>query len=457
MNDMTQGVEWKKILFFAVPMLIGNVFQQLYNTIDGIIVGRFVGTEAQAAVGASFPVMFLLISFVAGVAMGATVLISQFYGAKNMQKVKQTIDTTYVFLLISTLMITCLGLLITPAMLRLLQVPAEVFSDAENYLRIMFIGMIAMIGYNSISAILRGLGESKIPMYLLIGSTFVNILLDLLLIIWFDMGVEGAAWATVIAQGVSFVFSIVYLNRNHKVFAFEVKTMRFHSDLFRRILKIGLPAGIQSMLFCLGNMTLQGFVNGFGAIAMAGYFGASRIDAFAAMPIMSLGASVSTFVGQNLGAGKEKRIKKGVVSSVVMVAIVSVITTSTLFFFRTKLMAIFSTDLQVVQVGADYLSVIAPFYIFIGISFVLTGLLRGAGDTFVHMIFSLITLWLIRIPIAWFLSPRIGITGLWWGIPIGWVAGFLLKWGYYRSGRWRRKCFIGADEVLEQFGKEETA
>lgn len=457
MNDMTQGAEWKKILFFAFPMLIGNVFQQLYNTVDGIIVGRFVGTEAQAAVGASFPVMFLLISLVAGIAMGATVLISQFYGAKEMHKVKQTIDTTYVFLFVSTLIITLVGLAITPALFRLLQVPAEVFADAESYLRIMFIGMIAMFGYNSVSAILRGLGDSKTPMYLLIGSTLVNILLDLLLIIQFDMGVEGAAWATVIAQGASFVFSIVYLNRTHKVFAFELKTMRFNAALFKRIVKIGLPAGIQNMLFSLGNMTLQGFVNGFGAIAMAGYFGASRIDAFAAMPIMSLGAAVSTFVGQNLGAGKESRIKKGIISSVLMVVIASAITTSTLFIFRARLMSIFTTDARVVQVGAEYLSVISPFYIFIGISFVLTGLLRGAGDTFVHMIFSLITLWLIRIPIAWFLSPRIGVIGLWWGIPIGWVVGFLLKWGYYKSGRWMRNYISNAGELEGQDEAEETA
>ena len=456
MNDMTQGSEWKRILLFALPMLIGSVFQQLYNTVDGIIVGRFVGMEAQAAVGAAFPVMFMLISLVAGITMGATVLISQFYGAKKMKEVKQAIDTTYIFLSGSTLVLTAIGLASTPFLLRLLQVPAEVFADANNYLRIMFFGLIAMFGYNSVSAILRGLGDSRTPMYFLIGSTLANIFLDLLLIIQFDMGVEGAAWATVIAQGLSFVFSIVYLNRTHRVFSFEVRTMRFNPVIFKKIVQIGLPTGIQQMLFSLGTMTIQSFVNGFGAIAMAGYFGASRIEAFAAMPIMSLGAAVSTFVGQNLGAGKENRIKKGISSAIVMAVITSLITTSVLFFFRDKLMAVFTTEPQVVEVGASSLFVVAPFFIFIGVSFMLTGLLRGAGDTFVPMIISLVTLWLIRVPVAWILSPRIGVIGLWWGTPIGWATGFFLTIGYYQTGRWMKVFTSHAIEVQEQDLAEKT-
>ena len=457
MNDMTQGREWKRILFFALPMLIGNIFQQLYNTVDGIIVGRFIGTEAQAAVGAAFPIMFLLISMIAGITMGATVLISQHYGAKDMNSVKRTIDTTYIFLLISTCLITITGLALTPAFLRLLQVPEEVFAGAASYLRIMFAGMLAMFGYNSISAILRGLGDSKTPMVLLIGSTLLNIALDLLFIVVFDLGIEGAAWATVTAQGVSFIFSVMYLNRTHPVFSFELKTMRFHPPIFRRILEIGLPTGIQQMLFSIGNMTLQGFVNGFGAIAMAGYFGGSRIDAFAAMPIMSLGAAISTFVGQNLGAGKASRVEKGIKAAVLMAFIASCLTSLTLYIFRNPLIAIFTEEAQVIQVGAGYLSILAPFYLFIGVQFVLTGVLRGAGDTFIPMMISLITLWLIRIPIAWLLAPRIGVTGLWWGIPVGWVVGFVMTFTYYRTGRWKRVYLEHKKEKAKPELKKQTA
>jgi len=450
MNDMTKGREWKRILFFALPMLIGNVFQQLYNTVDGIIVGRFVGMEAQAAVGAAFPIMFLLISMIAGITMGATVLISQYYGAKDLESVKKTIDTTYVFLFVSTCLITVVGLAFTPAFLRLLQVPQEVFAGAASYLRIMFAGMLAMFGYNSISAILRGLGDSKTPMLLLIGSTILNVALDLLFIVGFDLGIQGAAWATVTAQGASFIFSILYLNRTHQVFRFDPKTMRFYQPIFRRILEIGLPTGIQQMLFSIGTMTVQGFVNGFGAVAMAGYFGGSRIDAFAAMPIMSLGAAVSTFVGQNLGAGKEERVGKGIKASVIMAFLASCLTSFALYVYRDPLIGIFTEEAQVIEVGAGYLSVLAPFYLFIGVQFMLTGVLRGAGDTFVPMIISLITLWLIRIPIAWFLAPRMGVEGLWWGIPVGWIVGFVMTFAYYRTGRWKRiyyeKSKIGNDQ-----------
>jgi putative MATE family efflux protein len=457
MNDMTKGVEWKQILFFALPMLIGNIFQQLYNTVDGIIVGRFVGTEAQAAVGAAFPIMFLLVSLIAGVTMGATVLISQYYGAKDMDQVKNSIDTTYVFLFISTCVITALGLAITPRLLRLLQVPAGVFDSAARYLRIMFAGIIAMFGYNSVSAILRGLGDSKTPMYLLMGSTILNILLDLIFIIAFGMGVEGAAWATVIAQGASFIVSIAYLNRRHAVFSFDPRTMRFHGSIFRRILEIGLPTGFQQMLFSLGNMAIQGFVNGFGAIAMAGYFAGSRIDNFAAMPIMALGAAISTFSGQNLGAGKEERIHKGIVASVWMAVIASVTTSVILFVFRNPLVSIFTEDLAVLQVGADYLFVLAPFYAFIGTQFVLSGVLRGAGDTLVPMVISLVTLWLIRLPLAWFLSPKMGVAGIWWGIPVGWIIGFLLTVAYYKSGRWKKIFLIHARESEKEDGAEISA
>ena len=270
MKDLTKGNEARNILFFALPMLIGNVFQQLYNTVDGIIVGQKLGTQAQAAVGASFPIIFLLVSLLIGVTMGSTILIAQYFGAKDMEKVKITIDTAYIFLFIASTCITIFGIVFSEKLLTMLKVPSDVMPDAKIYLNIMFGGIIAMFGYNSISAVLRGLGDSKTPMIFLIISTFINIGLDLLFILVFNWGIAGAAWATVIAQGVSFIIGIYYLNRTHEVFKLNVLEMRFDKKIFALSLKIGLPTGVQQMLFSLGLMALQGIVNSFGKFRHVG-------------------------------------------------------------------------------------------------------------------------------------------------------------------------------------------
>lgn len=442
MKDLTKGNVAKNLIMFSLPMLLGNILQQLYNTIDGIILGHYNGVEAQAAIGASFPVFFLLIALIFGVTMGSTILISQYYGAKNMEKVKETIDTAYIFLFFSVLIITIVGIIFSEPLLRLLQVPENVLPEAKTYLNIMFGGVIFLFGYNSISAILRGLGDSKTPLLFLVISTVINIVLDIYFIANLGWGAAGAAAATVIAQGISFAFGIYHLNKTHEVFKLNIKNMKFNKPIFRMTLKLGLPTGIQQTAFAFGMMCLQGIVNGFGEETMAAYFAGGRVDTFASMPIMSLSAAVSTFAGQNIGAGKEDRVKEGLKVSIIIAAIMSLATTIILTGFKTQLIWIFNNNSEVIKIGSRYLTIVAPFYIVVGSYMMAIGLLRGIGDTYVPMIISLTSLWFVRYPIAKLLSPSIGSDGIWWGMPIGWCVGFILTFGYYASGRWKKKVAI---------------
>ncbi len=443
MKDLTTGNEAKLIFNFALPMLIGNVFQQLYSSVDGIIVGRFLGKGALAAVGVSFPVIFLLVSLIMGIGMGTTILIAQYFGAQEMDKVKKTIDTAYIFLLIASLVITALGLFLCGPILILLKTPVDVYPLAKQYLRIIFAGITAMFGYNSISAILRGLGDSKTPLYFLIIATLVNIVLDLLFVIVLGWGVAGAAWATVIAQGLSFLCGFYYLNRTRqRLFRFKLGEMKFDRDIFWLNVRIGLPTGIQQMLVGSGFMALLRIVNGFGTTVTAAYTAATGIDSFASMPAMNLSAALSSFVGQNLGANKPERVKKGHLAALAMSAAISLAMTLVVILFGKELIALFNTDPAVIEVGARYLLIIGSFYVVFSIFFTTNGVMRGAGDTMIPLVATVLSLWLLRVPAATFLSQRLGSDGIWWGTPVGSTFGMIFSVIYYRTGRWQRKTVI---------------
>ncbi|GAA0728605.1 MATE family efflux transporter [Clostridium malenominatum] len=440
MSDLTKGNEGKLIFYFTLPMLIGNVFQQLYNTVDSIIVGRTLGKEALGAVGVSFPIIFLLASLIMGITMGSTILIAQYYGAKDMKKLKKTIDTTYIILFVSSLIVTIVGIVFSGSILRILGTPQEMIKNAQIYLNITFIGIFGMFGYNSISAILRGLGDSKTPLYFLIISTVINIVLDLVFILVFHWGVAGAAWATIIAQACSFAFGIYYLNKNHDILKFNIKTMKFDKEIFKKSLKIGLPSGVQQMLFSLGMMGLQGMVNSYGTDTVAAYTAASKIDSFSSMPIMNFGAAISAFVGQNLGANKPERVKNGYKATLLMSTVISLGVTIIVILFRRPLLAMFNTDPEVIKVGVRYLVIIPSFYTVISFMFITSGVIRGAGDTLIPMFISILTLWFIRLPIAYILSSKIGSDGLWWGTPVAWTMGAILTFGYFLKGKWKSKA-----------------
>ncbi|TGA28129.1 MATE family efflux transporter [Clostridioides difficile] len=442
MKDLTTGHEGKSIFFFAMPMLIGSLFQQLYNTADSIIVGRFIGKEAMAAVSGANPIMFLLVAALMGVSLGFSILVSQFYGSGDLKKVTATIDTTYILLFIGSILISILGIVFGGPMLKLMNTPESVFAQSKLYLTIIFSGILFSAGYNSVSAILRGLGDSVTPLYFLIIATILNIVLDLTFIVVLRMGVEGVALATIMAQAVSFIISIIYLNKKHEVLKFKIKGIVYDNKIFKDGLRLGLPSGVQQMLFSIGNMALQFLVNSYGTSAMAAFGAGLRIENFISLPIMNLGSAVSTFVAQNIGAGENERVKKGIRESIKMTLVLAVTVIALILLFRENLIALFNTDKDVIKIGSSYLFIIGPFFLFIGTSFVLSSAMKGAGDSMFALISSIVSLWLGRLPASYMLSKFFGTDGIWMGIPFGWTLGLIVTVIYYKKGHWKTKAIV---------------
>ncbi len=442
MKDLTTGSTGKQIFNFALPMLLGNVFQQLYNVVDTIVVGKGLGENALAAVGANFPYIFVLISFVVGIAMGATVVISQFYGAKQMDNVKKTIDTLYIFMFFAAIFLTLFGRWFSGYIFEIIDLPEEISVEAVNYFNVYAFGFIFFFGFQGTSAVLRGLGDSKTPFYFLIFSTLTNIVLDVWFVFGLGWGIKSVAAATVIAQGLAFIAIEFYLNRYHSFLDFNPLKMRFDKAIFLKSMKIGLPAGFQQTFVSIGFLALYRIVNAFGTATIAAYAVAMRIDAFAALPAMNFSAALSTFTGQNIGACKMDRVKEGLKVTLKMTLIVALSVTVLEVLFAEPLLSLFTNEQEVIDVGKQYIYVVAPFYFIFTAMFVLMGLLRGAGDTLFTMFMSLISLWGIRIPVSYWLSLKLGSLGIWWGIPIAWTVGAIISFSYYFKGRWKKKAVV---------------
>lgn len=442
MKDLTTGKESKLILEFAAPMLLGTIFQQLFSVVDSIVVGNFIGKEALAAVGASFPVIFVLVSLIIGIVMGTTVVISQYFGAGDLVKVKRAIDTMYIYCFVAGVILTIVGLIVAKPLLKLLDLPADILPQASQYLRIYLSGMLIFFGYNGTSAVLRGLGDSKTPLYFLIIATIANIILVLLFVGVFKWGISGAAYATLLANALAFGLAIYWLNSRHEIIRIAIRGLHFDREIFRQSIRIGLPTGIQQTLVAIGALALLGIVNQFGTNVIAGYSVASRLDAMALVPAMSFSHALSTFVGQNIGANKPERIRTGLIATIKMSGIVTIATSLIIIFSGHLIMSLFTKDQAVIRTGDQYLTIVSAFYFMFTLMFIFNGLLRGAGDTLLPMFFSLLSLWLIRIPVAWFLSARIDETGIWWSIPVGWFVGLALAYFYYLTGRWKNKSVV---------------
>ena len=451
MRDLTEGKEGKRILFFALPLLVGSVFQQLYNIVDSIIVGRVIGKEALAAVGNAFPIMFTLIALIIGVAFGGTIVISQYFGAKDLENVKKAIGTIYLLMFTMALVLSSLGLIFINPILRLVDVPEEIYQDAKTYISIILGGMIFFFGFNSTSAILRGLGDSRTPMYFMILSTFFNIGFDLLFVIKFQWGIAGAAIATVISQGGAFISAVIYLNRTHKLISIRFKHFTFDKKIFMQSIRIGLPTGFQQTFVALGMMALLKIVNRFGTDVIAGYSIAGRIDSIAVTPAMIFSQALAAFVGQNVGAGKNDRVKRGLMATFILSSVVAVVLTTIILLTRESLVGLFNKDPQVIKIGVEYLTIVTSFYLVFTGMFTINGVLRGAGDTLIPMFISLAALWLIRIPVAYVLSSKtdLGATGIWWAVPLGWIVGLLLSWIYYKTGKWKEKAVVKMPKQAE--------
>jgi len=441
-KDLTEGKEGKLILNFALPMLLGNVFQQLYNVVDSIIVGKVLGKEALAAVGASFPLIFTLISLVVGIAMGATIVVAQYYGAKKMDEVKRTVDTLNIFMFFAAIVLMGVGILSGKYIFRLISLPEEVIPLAVDYFTVYSFGYIFFFGFQGMSALLRGLGDSKTPVYFLVASTLINIALDLFFVLGLGWGVKGVAAATIIAQAGAFFTLVIYIDRYHDFLDFSPFKMKFDKEIFKKSIRIGLPSGIQHTFVAVGFLALYRIVNMFGTPTVAAYAIAMRIDSFAVLPAMNFSAAMTSFTGQNIGANKMERLSKGLKSSLKMMSVVSLTTTAVAILFARPIVSLFTNDQEVIDIGIHYLYIVSPFYVVFATMFIVMGLLRGAGDTITSMVITIISLWLIRIPASYLLSIKFGSIGIWWGIPVAWVIGLAVSYFYYKGGRWKRKAII---------------
>jgi putative MATE family efflux protein len=444
MRTLTEGGEARVIWSFSLPMLIGNVFQQLYNLTDAWVVGQFIGKEALAAVGASSSIMFLMISFILGATMGSSILISQYYGAGNMDGVRRTLSTTYIYVLAGALIMSVIGMLASRPLLVLLGTPREILAPATTFLVITFAGLVLMFGYNAFSAVLRALGDSRTPLYFLILSVVLNVGLEILFVAVLRWGIAGSAWATVIAQGVAFAVSWVYMQRSrHEILHLDLKRMVFDRRIFAESMRIGLPSAVQQTLVAMGFVTLQSIVNRFGTDAVAAYTAAGRLDSLAGIPAMNFSMALITFIGQNLGAGKPNRVTKGFIATLLMSGAFALATTLAMVLFKEPMIRLFNDDPAVVSIGSRYLLIVGSFYVVFSTMFISGSVPRGAGDTLFPMFVTLLSLWVARVPLSLLLSGPLGTDGVWWSIPIAWSLGAALNVVYYFTGRWRHRTIAG--------------
>ncbi len=442
MKDLTVGNEAKLIFNFALPMVLGNLFQQLYNVVDRIIVGQFINDDALAAVGASFPIFYALIAFVIGIGSGATIVISQYFGAKKLDKVKRAITTIYIFLFFASLLIMIVGMTFSDEIFTLLNVGEDVLPYSVEYFNVYMLGMVAFFGFNGTTSVLRGLGDSKTPLRFLIFSTIVNIILDILFVIVFDWGIKGVAFATVIAQFIAFGRAIYYLQKHQHIISFNLKKWVFDRSIFKQNIRIGLPTAFQQTFVALGIMALIRIVNNFDSEVLTAFTAAGQIDSLAALPALNLASALSAFVGQNLGANKIERIRKGLWATLYMAWSISFVVMAAAYLFGANLMSMFSDSANVIEHGRNYLVIVSSFYLIFSTMFVLHGVLRGAGATLIPMFISLLSLWIIRIPLAVVFSKQFGVNGIWWAIPAGWSVGMAGSLIYYLSGKWKGKGVI---------------
>jgi putative MATE family efflux protein len=447
MKDFTKGKESKLIMTFALPMVVSSLFQNLYSIIDSIIVGNYIGKEALAAVGASFPIIFTLISLVIGVGSGASTVVSQFFGAKQYDNVKRTIDTIYVFFAAAGVLISIIGIYFAEDIFRLMILPEELMPQATTYLQTYLLGMALFFGFNGITSVLRGMGDSKTPLWFMIIAVCANTILDLLFVIVFKWGIAGVAYATVIAHAGAFFTAAWYLNKTHKLVQFRIKQIQFNWKIFYSCVRIGLPTGFQQSFVAIGMMAIMGIVNGFGTNAVAAYTAAMRIDAFAKMPAMTFSSALSSFAAQNLGAFQERRAKRGLRATLLISGGYCVLSTALIVLTGETLMRMFTSDQDVINIGIDYLVIVSSFYILFSIMFSFYGILRGAGATLVPMLITVLSLWVLRIPLTYFLSQKIGVNGIFWALPASWLLGASASWFYYMTGKWKNKVIIKKEKV----------
>ena len=422
--DMTEGNIFRHLITFAMPLLIGNIFQQLYNMVDTWVVGNYVSNEAFSAVGSVGPIINMLIGFFLGLSSGAGVVISQYYGAKRFNEVQKTVHTAITMTIILGVLFTAIGIMMTPFMLRFMKTPDNVFPESSAYLRIYFSGVLGLMIYNIGAGILRAVGDSKRPFYFLVVSAVLNTILDLVFVLGFRMDVQGVAYATIIAQGVSAILVMWTLMRTDSCIKFRIKSIGMHMDMMKKIIKVGIPAAIQMAITSFSNIFVQSYINFFGADCMSGWTAYAKIDQLLFLPMQSIALASTTFVGQNLGINKVDRAKKGVRTALVMAACSTILVMIPVLIFAPHAVAFFNNKAEVVEYGTLLLRWVSPFYVLCCVNQVYSGALRGAGDSRAPMIIMLTSFVLFRQAYLFIVANFISNTIL--PIAMSYPAGWLL-------------------------------
>lgn len=455
MTDMTTGSPYRLIVMFSIPLLVGNIFQQLYNMVDSIVVGNWIGEKALAAVGTGFPIIFMMSSLFMGIGTGATVMLSQYYGAKDFDRVRKTVSTIYTAMIVGVVPLTLIGVFTAGPLLKLIQVPDDgTLEMAKIYMIVIFIGMIGNLGFNVNAGILQGFGDSRTSLLFLLIACIINIVLDILFTVVFSMGVFGVALATIIGQVCSWLFGIYYINKHYGIIHISIFKFEFDKELFIKAMKLGIPSGIQQALFSIGIMLMQSLVNGYGSSFMAGFNGANKIDTFAFMPIQSFTNAVTTYTGQNVGAGDYKRVKLGMRAGCVLSVGACVAIGAIIFPLSGVLMKMFNQNPEVIDAGVNYLHWVLPFYSLLALNFMYNSVMRGAGEMVVPMISSFVGLWLARIPAAYLLAHFLGRDYIFLSYTVGWIFGILIAAIYYYSGKWKNKSVVAHPPAEEAAAAE---
>lgn len=431
-KDMTTGNPVKLILLFSIPLLIGNIFQQFYSMVDTIIVGRFIGVDALAAVGSTGSMSFLINGFVVGLTSGFAVLVSQKFGAKDEEGLKKAVASALVLSLIATGVVTLVSVLLAKPMLHLMNTPDNIIDDANAYIIIIYAGTIATVVYNIIAGILRALGDSKTPLYFLIVASILNIVLDIIFIVNFSMGVAGAAWATIISQGVSGLLCIIYTYKKYKILRLKKEDFKVKSRVYKKHLKIGIPMALQFSITAIGIMTVQGALNVFGSSAIAAYTAASKVLQIVMQPAITFGVTMATYCGQNLGAKNYIRIKEGVKKCTEISVITSIIAGIILVFGGKFFVGLFieNPDASILAYAQECLNYSAIFFIPLGLIFIYRNALQGMGESFVPMMAGAFEL-IARAVVAFTLPSFIGYTGICLADPVAWLSAAIPLGIYY--------------------------
>lgn len=434
---LTEGSIWKRIIAFAIPIFLGNLFQQLYNTADSLIVGNFVGSEALAAVSSSGNLIFLMVGFFNGISMGAGVVIARYYGAKKMEEVKKAVHTLVAFGLVAGIVLTIIGMVTTPYILRWMGTPENVLPNSILYFRIYFAGSLGFVMYNIFVGILQSVGDSKHPLMYLIISSILNVVLDLLFIAGFGLGVGAAGAATIISQFVSAVLCLNRLMREKDVYRIELSKIRFHGSMMQQIISNGLPAGIQNSIIAIANVVVQSNVNAFGADAMAGCGSYSKIEGFGFLPITCFSMALTTFISQNLGAKRYDRAKKGAGFGIICSIVIAELVGIAIYLFSPTLISFFNDEPTVINFGVTQARTVTLFYFLLAFSHCLAGIFRGAGRAMVPMIVMMICWCGIRITYitaAVRLIPEIKMV--FWAYPLTWSLSSIIFLIYFFKGNW---------------------